>query len=137
MSEANTLSATMKAYWNQMNGLNSQTYYQGQYVIPANDNALRKKLFSAYRPGQMNDSKSGVHKNFLTGETTNMLRNFYSSKFTTLQSLLPGASEDAFGGNFVIFSEGIRTNSGSGDSKATFKNYLMQQPGVDLSEVRH
>jgi hypothetical protein len=66
-----------------------------------------------------------------------MARNFYSSKFTTLQSLLSGASDDSFGGNFAIFSEGKRANAGSGATEANFKNYLRRQPGIDLSEIRH
>ena len=133
----NTLKNLMQSHWNTLATSTEATYHTGEYILPAA--GPRSELFSAYRPGEMNDADAnGEHTNFLSGQKTNMSRNFYSSKFMTLKSVTNTADEDAFGGNFALFSEGQRTKSGMNDTKATFKNYLLPQAlGIDLSEIRH
>lgn len=132
----NTLRSLMSAHWNNI-GQNEKKFYFGEYVLPAS--GPQRELFTAYRPGAMNDADAnGIHTNFLNGTQTNMNRNFYSTKFITLKSASNSADEDTLGGNFAIFSEGQRTKSEMIDSNASFKNYLSPMSfGVDISEIRH
>lgn len=130
----NTLRALMESHWNNLSEVD-QTYHVSELVLP--EGSPKEELFSAYRPGSMNDASNGIHKNFLSGATVNMSRNFYSTKFTTLQSLTSEAGAETYNGNFAQISEGQRTKPSMIDASAQIKNSISQEDGIDLSEIRH
>ncbi|MCO4755016.1 MAG: hypothetical protein KC478_11085 [Bacteriovoracaceae bacterium] len=132
----NTLQNLMQAHWNNLSSV-ERSYYVGKFSLPDSD--IRNKLYTAYRPGAMSDANAaGEHLNFFTGARSNMNRNFYSSKFVTLNSVSDATGEETFKGNFALFSEGIPVNRGAGDTQGNFKNTLIpQELNIDLSQIQH
>ena len=94
----------------------------------ASSSQKEMSIFSAYMPGPFNGIRDNGH--FKTpfagsGIEENMNRNFYSTKFISLNSLRggPGFAERAT--NFPIYSEGsVEGAAGSDRSQESFKNTL-------------
>lgn len=107
---------------------------------------LKSKIFSAYRPGPLNDASiNGVWRRSIGApRTEKMFRNFYSTKLVQVKSLMKGGAYDASGGsNFAIMSEGNNQNNtlkdiaiNTGQGRAEFQNPLdTTSIGIDLSEI--
>jgi uncharacterized protein (UPF0333 family) len=118
-------------------------YYKTTYTAH-NDQSMNQKLFTAYRPGAQNDASSnnGVVKNFLNSKPENMWRNFYSTKFITLKSLM--SSGDNFyseiSHSFPIHSEGNSAKNGALEtSQSQYANSLNLQSigGIDMGNIDH
>lgn len=75
---------------------NLDLYYQGT------DHSY---LFTAYAPGELTGSSNGVITNPFLGNSTLSIRNFYSTKLISLQSLL-GNTDQTLGANIPLMSEG-------------------------------
>lgn len=135
-NDDNHLGGILQKYFSNTSDNPLGEFYKTTYTEPDDAN----KIFTAYRPGAQNDANNGVQKNILNGETENMVRNFYSTKFITLKSLLPSGSNYYGGdmGNFPIFSEGNDSNNGGSTSHQTYQNPLkIEQLGVDISAINH
>ena len=78
------------------------THYQGHFVDPDSNS----EMMSAYSPGAKHGGDgAGTVKHPWTGKSKSYRRNFYSTKFIPLKSLV--ANENTgFGGNFAVYSEG-------------------------------
>lgn len=115
-------------------------YLNTEYVIP-NEGPILKKLFTAYRPGDMNDANNGIFDNFLRStRPTRMHRNFYSTKFITLNGLLPSPKEANASftkGNFTTFSEGNYFKLGEISQNEIINWMDIQKVGVELKNIKH
>jgi hypothetical protein len=118
-------------------------YFNTTYTAH-NDDGMNAKLFTAYRPGIQNDSSSNDGKvtNFLNSSTENMWRNFYSTKFIALKSLM--SSGDNFysetSHSFPIHSEGNSAKNGALEtSQGQYANPLdLQSAGINnLGDLNH
>ena len=110
--------------------------YSFRYAL--NSNPDHRSLFSAYRPGVEHDAQgnNGVQQNPINGRSTIRVRNFYSTKFTSLSSISnsSGGLYRSTGGA-PIFSEG---SDKSTDMPKNFLNPI--EPGdydIDLSIIKH
>jgi hypothetical protein len=119
-------------------------YYKTTYTAHKSS-AMNKKLFTAYRPGAQNDAQrnDGKFKNFIkSSNPETMWRNFYSTKFITLKSLM--SSGDNFyseiSHSFPVHSEGNSAKNGALEtSQSQYANPLDLQSigGVDLTNIDH
>ncbi len=96
-------------------------------------------VFTAYMPGPFNGI--GGNGKFETpfpgsGISEMMRRNFYSTKFVTLESLRGGSGSYAEKNSMVIYSEGdLTTSPGFDRSQSGFLNTL--DPNIDLSSINY
>jgi hypothetical protein len=125
----------MQNYWSvTSSGAGGNYTYTIDYSIKPN--TPLEKLFSAYRPGALHDAENGEWKNFLNGRVERMWRNFYSTKFVHLKSLLPGG--EFSNSNFTMVSEGNSSNSDV--SNIAMKNFLNsldpQSAGIDEQMIQ-
>lgn len=130
------LNELLNARWNNF-GFSAN--YNMEYVVPS-DPESNKYLFSAYRTGEEKDgSNSGIQVNALSNRTEAMIRNFYSTKFISLKTLVSNQG-GAFSTGLPIFTEGrqARDGSGSDTSQKNFANPI--NPGevnLDLNKIKH
>lgn len=100
----------------------------------------KKAVFSGYSPGTFTGiGQDGVFNSPIPGSNLaeTMRRNFYSTKFVSIDSLKTGYNETS--SNFLIFSEG---DTNSTNLEVRQRGYLNQlQPsligGDDLSSIKH
>ncbi len=111
---------------------NSLNYFQGRYVLK-NEGINPVELLNAYRPGTyQGGSPEGQVRNRILGATSDMRRNFYSTKFVTLRSVASNYDNTfnpAGGGNPENYSEGQRANR---NVQAVFENALID---VNLENI--
>lgn len=101
--------------------------------------------FSAYAPGAFTGiGDDGVFSSPIPGSSLRetMRRNFYSTKFVSLNSLKDGGGYQESSTNFVIHSEGDTVNISGGVSKAKQEQFLnplqpLQIGSDDLSSIKH
>jgi Flp pilus assembly protein TadG len=115
-------------------------YLNTEFVMP-NDGPITKKLLTAYRPGDMNDANDGIFKNSIRAAAgIRMHRNFYSTKFITLDGLLPSPKEASASytkGNFTNFSEG-NAAKWAPVSQTEIINWMdIGKIGVELKNIKH
>lgn len=98
------------------------------------------KMFTAYMPGPFTGvGPDGVFDNPIPGSAIQetMRRNFYSTKFVTLDSLLSSGKYNQSESNFQIYSEGDVTGSGD-DGQSRFTNPLDPNIiGSDLNTIKY
>lgn len=115
-------------------------YYRMEYSLKENNFQGNKlKVFSAYMPGPFNGvGEDGVlSPPFPDIPTELMRRNFYSTKFVTLDSLRDSGNYNE-AKNFVIYSEGnLTTNPGYNRSQKTFSNSLDSSNFGDMSSIKY
>ena len=132
----------IKSYWSN-NADSIGNFYNTEIKY---DPSIEQKLFSAYRPGPLNDAApNGIWKRSIGSSVVEkMWRNFYSTKFVQLKSVAKGGSYDASGGsNFAIMSEGNNQDNSIGDisisggaGRAQFQNPLnVSSLGIDLNNI--
>ncbi len=97
--------------------------YSNEYTLSED---LSAQLFTAYRPGREHDagSNDGVHKNAISGTSTRMIRNFYSTKLIPLKSIAGKSSAYGSNDNMLIYSEGHPKSISPDALRSTFKNPL-------------
>lgn len=134
--QSETLRSLLKEFWSTTNN----QFYVDVYVPPTDSNIINR-VYSGYRPGQMNDgdATSGRFQNFNSGSSKIMKRNFYSSKFITLSSITSeGLYSPAL--NSPIMSEGGTTHN---SNNLQFEQRNFANPinpgdvGLDISRVKH
>jgi hypothetical protein len=130
-----TLKELMLARWNKNANLTGS--YATQYSLPDNLD-LKRKLFSAYRPGKEHDAPSddGVRINAHSGSTSVKIRNFYSTKFTSINSISTSQSGLYNGvAGTPILSEGSDQKL---ELNQEFMNPLeVNNHGIDLKVIKH
>lgn len=133
-----TLQDMMNQYFTERADQLKESYYS-DFVMPPGSGA---EMFTAYRPGRSHDAPSndGVFKNFLRGSTNNMWRNFYSTKFSSLNSFLltPKDTQASYTrGNFTTFSEGNYTIQAPHGQKQIVNGLDITSVGVKLKNIYH
>jgi hypothetical protein len=117
-------------------------YYKMDFHWPSQyEGESGLKMMSAYVPGPFNGvGRDGIFQNPIQGAEISevMKRNFYSTKFVTLDSLQSGGGYNESATNFLIYSEG-ETSSGEDDVRQkNFKNPIDQNVvGDDLSSIKY
>jgi hypothetical protein len=102
----------------------SADYYSFSYSFDKNVDNL--KFMSAYMPGPYKGAgPEGMLSNPITGASDNTRRNFYSTKFITLDSVQSGKIESYGTEGSLIHSEGSMDKTGTGENvQHEFKNPL-------------
>lgn len=133
-----TLPELMTKYFTTNQDKLGESYYT-KFVLPPGKNT---ELFTAYQPGAGHDApgNKGQFKNVLRNTTTNMARNFYSTKFSTLSSFLispkdPGASYTK--GSFATFSEGNYNPMPDTRQKSIINGLKSTEVGIELKNIHH
>lgn len=114
--------------------------YSSEYTV---SDDIKSRVFTAYRPGPLHDaSPFGVWKKTVGGPTDEkMWRNFYSTKFIEVGSLLKGGNYDATRSGFPIISEGNSSHGEIDELKITHGGGEFENPldltgiSVDISNV--
>ena len=98
-------------------------------------------MFSAYMPGPFTGvGLTGTYSNPISNDGRELMRrNFYSTKFVTIESLAGGAeSYSENQNNFPIMSEGAEAaTTGTDISQSTFQNSLDTSSFGDLSGIKY
>jgi hypothetical protein len=134
-----TLGAQLEAYFSSSAGAFDPDYYK--FELSWKDDIPEQIPFTAYMPGPFNGvDQDGTFKNIISGSliTETMRRNFYSTKFVPLSSLVggPGFKEDAT--NFSIISEGTTNIRVFDTHQGSFKNSLdAQAVNLDTNSIKH
>lgn len=125
-----------RRYWSEMRGDTTGRDRFYNVLYRTNDTVPNKNLYSAYRPGPTQGaSTEGSWKNTIDSKTHNLIRNFYSTKFVSVSSLLSGGSFDTTG--FPFHSEGNKSYSALNDIKRKgFTNSLNPQGAQILHDLR-
>jgi hypothetical protein len=114
------------------------TYYRMEYSYNKNVDNLR--LLTAYMPGPFTGADfDGSFVSPLTPDISDkMRRNFYSTKFVTLDSVQAGGGPRYDNSTFLIHSEGAINPTGAGDDakQTAFRNAL-DTMGADLSSIKY
>ncbi|MDH5414014.1 MAG: hypothetical protein OEW87_07745, partial [Flavobacteriaceae bacterium] len=131
---ASPLKDLLQSRWSR---LKTADIYNSEYVI---SESASEELFSAYRPGPEHDAdgSSGVQQSFFTGSPIKMIRNFYSTKFIALKSVI--GTNSAYGKNdqMLIYSEGHPKIIGGEAKRSLFKNPINTSTlSVDISTANH
>lgn len=134
-----TLIDNMRTYLTE-NEQALKDYLNTEFVMP-NDGPITKQLLTAYRPGDMSDANNGVFRNAIrSAAPIRMHRNFYSTKFITLDGLLPSPKEASASytkGNFTNFSEG-NSAKWAPVSQTQIINWMdIGKIGVELKNIKH
>lgn len=127
------LRGMLKKYWNN-NQSRIGKYYETQFVI-TNQDQLRRQHFNAYNSKQDPDGSNGVFLNSIRGRSTNMYRNYYSSKLIALSSVLGGSQGYKPQTNFPIFSSGSDSNDDSVLPQTELSNALT--PDEYFNKINH
>jgi hypothetical protein len=106
------------------------------------DDTPQSLPFTAYRPGPMTGvGQNGIYDNVIAGSSIRetMHRNFYSTKFISLESLRGGSQQGyTEESNFSIYSEGPTNKRVRDTFQSSFKNSLdAQSIGLDLNAIKH
>lgn len=112
--------------------INANTYFFELFYEGTN----YRQHFSAYAPGKLTGADEtnspdllGRITNPFLSSTTQSLRNFYSTKLVSIQSLLP-STEQSYGQNFPLMSEGSLQDI---TGQSTFENPLnLQEATSDI-----
>ena len=117
----------------------SAHWYKMDYNIStANFGGDMRKIFSAYMPGPWNGIGQDGSLTPPPGFPANpelMRRNFYSTKLISLDSVQSSGNFNERTKNFVIYSEGELTSTGSLErSQKSFINYL---DSAGLTDIKH
>ena len=118
------------------------TYYNMNYTWPTSfAEEDKKKMLSAYAPGPFTGvSQDGTFSNPIPGAqiTDIMRRNFYSTKFVTLDSLQAGGGA-RWDNAFPVHSEGtVQSSSGKETSQNAFKNPINPSAvDLDLNSIKY
>ncbi len=109
------------------------------YVLNQNIRGGPKTLFSAYMPGPYTGvGINGDSVNPITQEKETMRRNFYSTKFVQLGSLVGSGPWNEKSSNFVMYSEGGLNTSTVNASQEVYRNPLdANQVNIDLNSIRY
>lgn len=99
-----------------------------------------KTVYSGYTPGTYTGiGPDGVFRSPISGSglTETMRRNFYSTKFVSIEALKTGYEESNY--NFLIFSEGDTNSTNLEVKQRGYLNPLQPQMigGDDLSSIKH
>lgn len=134
------LSGLLEKYFS--NNDNNLGEYYLTTLTTRSEPSENKFNFSAYMPGAQNDAQAnnGVQKNILNSNTENMWRNFYSSKFITLKSLLSGGDNfySEVNHRFPIHSGGNNAKTGGTTAQRNYANPLnIDQLNIDLGDLNH
>ena len=119
------------------------THYRLSFSWPTTfKGAPGKKMLSAYVPGPLTGVRNdGTFDNPIPGSNISevMQRNFYSTKFVALDSLLGAAGYNEQATNFAIMSEGsVPSPPGSDKNQTSFKNLLNpNEVGADLTSIKY
>lgn len=150
-----TLGTQLKTYFsatnNERNGGYNPTFYKFDFSwkvdnFPRAPHTPEKTfaVFSAYQPGNFTGVEAdGKFTNPITGDTDLevMRRNFYSTKFVSLDSLQDGGGYSQQTTEFAIYSEGATTDINGSNSDAyqrNFQNSLNADAvGVDVSSIKY
>lgn len=131
-----TITELLTTYWTE-NISSVGQYYEGKYVFPQ---SMKKKIYSAYRPGigQGSPSDDGDWTNFINKKTQKMYRNSYSTKFISLGSVTT-SNEAHFGNkNFPIMSEGATSSSVDDINQSNYENPLdTSSLKQDINTIKH
>lgn len=125
-----TLPEMLRTYWSN-NQSELGLYYNSTYTEPTQ--AIRQSIYSSFRPIARTDAPNGVFKNKIrsSSSNTNMSRNYYSTKFINLTSLL---SEQ----RFSVFSNGPTTTTQPILPTGEFRNKLSgPDAGFIQDKVKH
>lgn len=118
----------------------SSTHYRLSLSWPT-DEAKGRSMLTAYRPGPFTGvGYDGVFTNPIPGSeiSEKMQRNFYSTKFVSLDSLRDEGGYNEQNSNFVIYSEGALAGSNAAQDRKQngFKNALDPEIiGSDLNSI--
>ena len=119
-------------------------YYKMKLSWPSSISAEQgKKFMTAYAPGALTGSgQDGVFRNPIPGMESNidvMHRNFYSTKFIPLDSLLMQGGYSQNTTTFPIYTEGSHNVSSLEDTKQKdFRNVLNTgEVGADISTIKY
>lgn len=133
-----SLGESLRNYWTS-----SQTdlgeIYGSAYTI---SDELKTKVFSAYRPGPFHDaSPNGVFRRTIGSNLTEkMWRNFYSTKFVSVNSLKVTGRYNPQNSGFPITSEGNESHGQLGDLTVNY-NFLnplnIDTLGIDTNQIFH
>jgi Flp pilus assembly protein TadG len=136
VNQGETLVEMMNQYFLERQDELKEFYY-GKYVLPP---GRGDNLFTAYRPGQSHDATGGIFTNFLRNTSNKMWRNFYSTKFSTVNSFLlnPKDTQASYTrGNFTTFSEGNYIIQAPTSQKQIVNGLDIQKVGVELKNIYH
>ncbi len=109
----------------------SPEYYSMSYSFKKDEDNTR--FMTAYLPGPYKGAgPDGMFANPITGASDNTRRNFYSTKFITLDSVQSGKIESYATDGSLIHSEGSMDKTGTGEN---VKHEFMNPLEGDLSEL--
>ena len=115
-------------------------YYALKFSYDSTSVEQNLKMMTAYMPGPYTGSdQEGIFSPLSGADSDTMRRNFYSTKFVTLDSLQTGGSQSYDNKGFAIHSEGDANPSAGADLNTyqeTFKNPL-EVAGEDLSSIKY
>lgn len=132
------LSENLEKYYQQSGAEFANIYESELSFKPEQLSDDSSKYFSAYQPGPLtggSGNKDGLISNPFRRFDTYSLRNFYSTKFISLDSLTAGGNYKNSG--FQMYSEGSEKNSATGE--ADFQNFLLfnQASSTSIEEIKH
>ncbi len=134
------LKTSVVNYWNLLNGdTEKRNYYISNYVRPSQRTSSTMKdeqLMTAFMPGVRQGVKeNGIFKHpLLTDDNRATRRNFYSTKFVSMQRV----GKQSGRGNFTFYSEGRSDlTSINGVAPTQFQNFLtnIELDGVTIDEL--
>jgi hypothetical protein len=108
--EINPLPDALKLYWNnRMAEPQFSLYYSAEYARPDPDELSNPQIMTAYMPGKRrgaDDATGEIKHPFQPGGGKRGKRNFYSTKFISIESVLKGSSlTKSYGTIDGIYSE--------------------------------
>lgn len=132
------LGALLKEYYSPGGATDdfSPDYYSFSYSFDKNVDNL--KFMTSYMPGPYKGAgPEGMFSNPITGAADNTRRNFYSTKFITLDSVQSGKIDSYATEGSLIHSEGSMDKTGTGENvKHEFKNPL-EGDQSELDSIRY
>lgn len=132
------LGTMIEEYFSSSSADYDPSFYSFDYSFNQNENNLN--FLSAYTPGPFTGANvNGFFQSPIVSDISdNMRRNFYSTKFITLDSVQMSGTQNYTNRGFVIHSEGEVKPSGGNDlntSQREFRNHLESDP--ELSAIRY
>lgn len=117
-------------------------YYNFELSWPYGNSDQGLKMLSAYMPGPFTGvGNDGMYSTPIPGSNLPdelMRRNFYSTKFVTLDSLRGGKGYQENSSNFLIYSEGSVQDADQDQRQKTFKNLLDTAIiGSDIDSIKY
>jgi hypothetical protein len=133
---SSTLRELLLSRWSESENAELRGAYVTKYSLPE-DSDLKSKIFSAYRPGVEHDAPSndGIRKNASNSKQSVKIRNYYSTKFSSINALSSSQSGLYKGAGTPTLSEG---SDQRGEFNTNFMNPLeVNNHGIDLSIIKH